>query len=539
MHQTVTLQLRIRPDRRLSALVWDRKQRHTQAFNAGIAYLIEHQERDAKGYRKPGLKGQGLYKELKNLRQTDPAFAGMASYDLSTGLRDAGQTYEQWRRGCNTKRKARIAYRHRLAEYRAEPIHQSGPRRGRPKNVPKPPNHHHRPPETLFKSRKERERGELYGKRWAYPSAYKPEIKGRHRLMLPGLAEVAIQGTLEARLRDLYPGRRVLAWRLLAGYQLVDITRKITRRTQPEDRRYKLHVQVEVELPDPTPADAPAAIGCDPGIRVDLAVAGGIDEPALAFLAPAGLKRRHGDASDRLRSARATNTKKNSRKYRRLSRQMATHSRRRTNRTVEWERQVACQVVALADVIGMSGIDLHKLAKSAKGTKKRPGTNVAAERRRNRNLRYARPGTLRGAVVARAAKEGRSLHNIDPKLSGQRCAACGYTDKANRSRKNQPDFLCVSCGHRDHDDANTARNFAADARTAWEKERGACPVPPERRGGPSGLLTPASAPVMGRPGGGSRSLSLAVPLSEPRKPPDSRNRAELDPPIRRGPGRPP
>lgn len=501
MHQTVTLQLHIRPDRRLSALVWDRKQRHQQAFNAGIAYLIEHQERDARGYRKPGLKGQGLYKELKHLLREDPAFTGMMSYDLYTGLRDAGQTYEQWRRGCNDKRKARIAHRHRLVEYREEPVHVAGPRQGQPKTAPKPPVHRYRPPETLFKSRKKRARAEQYGRRFAYPSAYKPQVRGRHRLMLPGLAEVSIRGTLEARLRDLYPGRRILDWRMLTGYQLVDITRKVTRRTRPEDWRYKLHVQVEVELPDPTPADAPMVIGCDPGVRVDLAVAGGIDEPAWAFLSPAGLKRQGDNEFDRLRSARATNTKKNSRKYRRLSRTMATRSRRRTNRTVEWERQVACQVVALADVIGMSGIDLHKLAKSAKGTRKRPGTNVAAARRRNRNLRYARPGALRDAVVARATKEGKTLHNIDPKLSGQRCAACGYTDKANRPRKNQPDFLCVSCGHRDHDDANTARNFAAAARTAWKKERGACPVPPERRGGPSGAGDALPPPWRGRPCG--------------------------------------
>ena len=537
MHQTVAIQLRIRPDRAMSARVWDRKERYSQAYNAGIAFLIEHEERDAKGYRKPGIRGQGLYKELKHLRQTDPDFAGMASRDLYTGLRDAGQAFELWRRACNDKRRKRIAYTHRLAEYRAEPVHLAGPRKGQPKRPPKAPNHSYKPPEALFRRRKERERGEQYGKRHAYPSAYKPEIRGRHRMALPGLGEVVVQGTVEARVRDLFPGRRVLAWRLLSGFHLVDQTRKITRRTRPEDRRYKLHLQVEVELADPRPVADPVVMGCDPGVIVDLAVAQDRDGPAYAFVAPAGLKRQHGDEADRLRSARATNTKKHSRKYRRLSRELAKTSKRRTRRTVEWERQVACQVVALGQVFGMSGTDFRALARSAKGTKKRPGTNVAATRRRNRALRYARPAALRDAVAARAAKEGKALQTIDPKLSGQRCAACGYTDKSNR--KNQPAFICQACGHTDHDDANTARNFAADARTAWEKETGTCPVPRERLGGPSGLLTPASAPVMGRPGGGSRSLSLAVPLPEPRKPPDPRDRAELDPPIRRSPGRPP
>ena len=537
MHQTVTLQFRIRPDRQLSAAVWDRKQRYTQAFNAGIAYLLANEERNKKGYRKPGLKGQGLYRELKHLRQTDLDFAGMSSRDLYTGLRDAGKAYELWRRGCNDKRRVRIAHRHRLAEYRSEPIIQAGPRKGQPKRPPKPPDHRFSPPESLYRCRKDRELAEQYGKRFAYPSAYKPEIKARHRIMLPGLGEVAIQGTVEARLRDLFPGRNVLAWRLLAGYHMVDISRKITRRTLPCERRYKLHLQVEVEIPDTKrPAD-PVVIGCDPGVRIDLAVARDQGGPAYAFVAPDGLKRTHGDESDRLRSTRATNTRKGSRKYKRLSQEMAKTSRRRTNRTVEWERQVACEVEAMGDVVGMSGLNLHSLAKSAKGTRKRSGTNVGTTRRRNRALRYARPGALRDAVVARAAKQGTPVYSIDPKLSGQRCAACGYTSKDNREK--QAVFHCKQCDHTDHDDANTAANFAAAARAAWQKEPGACPVPREREGGRSTLLTGASTPVIERPGRSARRISLAVPLSDPRKPPDSRGPADPNSLIRRGSLRPP
>ena len=64
---------------------------------------------------------------------------------------------------------------------------------------------------SLYRHRKDLEQTEQYGKRFAYPSAYKPEIKARHRIMLPGLGEVVIQGTVEARLRDLFPGRNGLA----------------------------------------------------------------------------------------------------------------------------------------------------------------------------------------------------------------------------------------------------------------------------------------------------------------------------------------
>ena len=146
---------------------------------------------------------------------------------------------------------------------------------------------------------------------------------------------------------------------------MVDISRKITRRTRPEDRRYKLHVQVEVELPDPKRPANPVVIGCDPGVRIDLAVAHNREGPAHAFVAPDVLKWTHGDESDRLRSTRATNTRKGSRKYKRLSRAMAKTSRRRTNCTVEWERHVACEIVDMGEVIGLADTDFHDLAKSA------------------------------------------------------------------------------------------------------------------------------------------------------------------------------
>ena len=149
-----------------------------------------------------------------------------------------------------------------------------------------------------------------------------------------------------------------------------------------------------MELPDPKQSADPVVIGCDPGVRIDLVVARDQSGPAHAFVSPEGLKRIHGDESDRLRSARATNTRKGSRKYKRLSRAMVKTSRRRTNRTVEWERHVACEVVDMGEVIGLADTDFHGLAKSAKGTRKRRGTNVGATRRRNRSLRYARPGAL-------------------------------------------------------------------------------------------------------------------------------------------------
>ena len=525
--QTVTLQFRIRPDRRLSERVWENKQRSNQAYNAAIAYLLAHEERDAKGYRQPQPSGRGLYKELKHLLKTDPAFAGMLSYDFQTGLDQAAKAYEQRRRSWNDKRKKRRAYKFQMAEYRE----------GQRSDKPDKPKHRYRAPETLFRRRKDRERGESFGRRYAYECHYKPRIKSRHRVVLPGLGEVAIQGTIEARLRDLFPGRRIEDWKLLSSYQLADITRKITCRTRPGDRRYKLHLQVEVKLRAPRPVAEPVFVGCDPGVRVDRAVAQQPGGPVYAFLAPKGLKKAHGDAYDQVRNARAVNTRKHSRKYNRLSRQMTHMARRRTNRTLEWERHVACELVDLGDVIGLEGADLVQMTRNPSGTKKRPGHLVDIKRARNRNLRYARAGALRAAIAARGTKQGKVLHNIDPKFTSRQCAACGYIDE--RNRKSQAVFRCRQCGHDENADANAARNFAAAALLAWCEDAGTCPVPRERLGGPSGPLTAASAPVTERRGGGSRSRSLAVLLSDPRKPPDPSDPADLDPPIRRDDGRPP
>lgn len=46
---------------------------------------------------------------------------------------------------------------------------------------------------------------------------------------------------------------------------------------------------------------------------------------------------------------------------------------------------------------------------------------------------------------------------INPAYTSQTCFACGSVDKVNR--KNQSEFICVSCGHKDNADVNAAKNI--------------------------------------------------------------------------------
>lgn len=56
---------------------------------------------------------------------------------------------------------------------------------------------------------------------------------------------------------------------------------------------------------------------------------------------------------------------------------------------------------------------------------------------------------------------GVPYREVDPAYTSQRCAQCGHTEKLNR--KSQSEFLCQSCGHIAHADANAALNISFKA----------------------------------------------------------------------------
>ena len=111
----------------------------------------------------------------------------------------------------------------------------------------------------------------------------------------------------------------------------------------------------------------------------------------------------------------------------------------------------------------------HRIAKTlvakAKGTKRaialedlkgirKRVTVRKSQRGRHSNWAF---GHLRQCIEYKAQCVGAPIILLDPRNSSRTCSACGHCDKANR--RNQAEFVCVSCQHTSLADVNAAINL--------------------------------------------------------------------------------
>jgi IS605 OrfB family transposase len=92
------------------------------------------------------------------------------------------------------------------------------------------------------------------------------------------------------------------------------------------------------------------------------------------------------------------------------------------------------------------------------GIRSRTRARGADQRARHSNWAF---GQLRTFIEYKARIGGIPVIRVDPRHTSQQCSCCGYVDK--RNRRSQSEFLCLSCGYRDHADTNAAKNHASRA----------------------------------------------------------------------------
>jgi putative transposase len=68
-------------------------------------------------------------------------------------------------------------------------------------------------------------------------------------------------------------------------------------------------------------------------------------------------------------------------------------------------------------------------------------------------------------ISYKARRAGMPVSFVDPAYTSQRCSACGAVDK--KSRRNQAEYQCTSCGFVEHADVNAAINIASRAAGDW------------------------------------------------------------------------
>jgi transposase len=128
---------------------------------------------------------------------------------------------------------------------------------------------------------------------------------------------------------------------------------------------------------------------------------------------------------------------------------------REVNSRTDVVEKLTTRLATEFDLIRIEDLRIKNMTRSAKGTKEKPGINVAAKAGLNREILKSGWGLFARRLEDKAP--GR-VEKINPVNTSRRCAVCTHVAKENR--KSQAVFECVKCGHRANADLNAAINIA-------------------------------------------------------------------------------
>ena len=317
-------------------------------------------------------------------------------------------------------------------------------------------------------------------------SVFKPPVyKGNNMVMLPGIGTVKVHGDVDGL--DM------------RSFQLVETTKKTTKRTESHNRTYRLHIQVETKAPEPS--ESTVVRGVDMGIVHGAATAdldtgrhrfhdlpkdcrrAKNDELSKMY---SELSRKRGDRGNRRIKQDAsegadggTSTKNNtsghnrnkarkpkSRSYKELQRKIRKKREKIANRQTNWERHASKKIADGAGVVAMEDLNLNNM--TAKGK----GKGSAAKTGLNREMAYSRPGTFQRQIMGACENAGVIVVMVDPNGTSITCHKCGNSDR--ESRASQDRFRCTNdnCYNDINADINAAYNIASRAKAVAAGRRG-------------------------------------------------------------------
>lgn len=204
---------------------------------------------------------------------------------------------------------------------------------------------------------------------------------------------------------------------------------------------------------EPLPATS-AAVGVDMGIASFLTTSDGEHVPNPR---PAAV------AADHLTVAQQelSRKKRGSNRRRKAVRKVAAlHGKVRRTR-LDHAHKTALALVRDHDVIVHEALKVANMTRRPNPRPAEDGTwepnGAAAKAGLNRSISDAGWGVFLDVLRAKAESAGRTVVEVDPRHTSQRCAWCGHVAAGNRV--SQAVFRCLSCGHEAHADVNAAINI--------------------------------------------------------------------------------
>ena len=331
----------------------------------------------------------------------------------------------------------------------------------------------------------------------------KPVHKGNNMVMLPGIGTVKVHGDVDGL--DM------------RSFQLVETTKKTTKRTESHNKTYRLHIQVRTKAPEPAESDT--IRGVDMGIvhgaaTVDLGTGhptfhdlpkdcrrskdddlsrmyselsqkrggrgnrrikqdsnGGSDSGSKNTDGGAGINgngngNTSGSSTNTSGNSNTNNTsgrnknkprKPKSRGYKEIQRKIRKKREKIANRQTNWERHASKKIADGAGTVVMEDLNFNNMTAKAKGKGSSAKTGL------NREMAYSRPGTFQRLIRGACENAGVIVVMVDPKDTSITCHKCGSKDK--ESRVSREEFRCTNdkCYNDINADVNAAYNIAARA----------------------------------------------------------------------------
>ena len=251
---------------------------------------------------------------------------------------------------------------------------------------------------------------------------------GRVRLPRIGWIKFRLTRPIEGAIREVTVTRTALGWQISIGCLL-----------------------------DDTAPDNGLSVGIDRGVTVPLMLSDGTE-----YHLPPEIKRH--ERAIRKAQRTVSRRQRGSKRWAKAQRRVAKLRARQARARKHWAHEVTTDITRRYGGVVVERLRTKDMTRSARGTLEAPGRRVAQKRGLNRAILNAGWRQIETMLAYKAAR----LTKVDPAYSSQTCAPCGAVD--SRSRKNQAEFVCTACGHRENADRNAAV-VILDRGHGWDSSR--------------------------------------------------------------------
>ncbi len=206
-----------------------------------------------------------------------------------------------------------------------------------------------------------------------------------------------------------------------------------------------------------------APVGIDRGVAATAALSTGMLHCAPP-LPPGQVERqrrlaRKAGRQETARRRRPNDQRRRSRRHQRILDALARLQAREARVRKNFLHKLTTDITKSHGVVVIEDLRVRNMTRSAKGTIRSPGRNVAQKRGLNQAVLRQGWGEIEQMLAYKLDREGGTLIKVNPAYTSQMCGQCGVVDR--RSRTSQAVFACVACGHTAHADINAARNILA------------------------------------------------------------------------------